>query len=531
MGTYLDDVGFALTLTNLKPKFDALAEQIGDLDQLDTTAKTNLVAAVNEVLATANKKLDLIQLEPTSNRATVDIPTGGCVLVVTANHTVTLTFNGNAGDLVILVNNTTGSIRNPALSPVLPSNNIAVILMDGEHVGQSLFRTDIIPDSVVEVTGELNDLTTTSKTNLVAAINEIASSSGGSGGQITVQELGQIGNISALDNIKEYGIYSYDLLSEKCWLIVSYDAMAQSGVGYTSQYDFSAGNGIRWRNYSDGDWSTWEDVSVSLRNNLTATTSGQALDATQGRVLNNKIGDMNDLTTTAKNNLVSAINEIANGSGGFEDLGNVDIGTDGLPAIPYTGASRDGIYTFTCTVTGFLFSTNSGTSFWDVMIYKDNIYTRIYSDVPLPPPTWTIVGSSGKTNLVAAINEVNENAIITKTREGATSTDMGLISNLPIYTTDGGQIEYSGVFGDDKEVIPLINLILKWGTNTYKTTLFQSRYQPSSDTNGHIHQMLYWNNGETGIVPITRSIEINNQNETYWGVWTDCNGKEYSDLA
>lgn len=291
MGTYLDDVGFALTLTNLKPKFDALAEQIGDLDQLDTTAKTdlvaainevksgggikrftgtdlndlktpgvyisdeqklhlpsenigdwiiivtgtmaktqyalppddaslycrtmtfwsavwtewktfaktedvtgitgelsglttsaktNLVAAVNEVLATANKKLDLIQLEPTSTSATVDIPTGGCVLVVTANHTVTLTFNGNAGDLVILVNNTTGNIRNFALSPVLPSNNIAVILMDGEHAGQSLFRTDVIPDSVAEVTGDLENLTTTAKDSLVAAINEIAGGSGGS---------------------------------------------------------------------------------------------------------------------------------------------------------------------------------------------------------------------------------------------------------------------------------------------------------------------------------------------------------------
>lgn len=382
---------------------------------------------------------------------------------------------------------------------------------------------DIVTNSTV---GDLDNLTTTAKNNLVSAINEIAN---GSGGQITVQELGQIGNISALDDIKEYGIYSYNLLSEKCWLIVSYDAMAQSGVGYTSQYDFSAGNGIRWRNYSDGDWSTWE----TLENKST-------------------IGNMNALATNDKTSLVGAINELAESGGGFEDLGYVDIGTDGLPAIPYTGANRNGFYTFKCTVTGFLFSTNSSTSFWDVMIYKDNIYTRMYSDVPLPPPTWTIVGSSGidmddvyrvtgqlknlkttdKTNLVAAINEVNENAIITKTREGATSTDMGLISNLPIYTTDGGQIEYSGVFGDDKEVIPLINLILKWGTNTYKTTLFQSRYQSSTSSHaGHIHQMLYWNDGETGIVPITRSIEVTSFGDTYWGVWTDCNGKEYSDLA
>lgn len=417
MGTYLDDVGFALTLTNLKPKFDALAEQIGNLDQLDTTAKTDLVAAINEI------------------------------------------------------------------------------------------------------------------------------ASSGSG----------ISEITNIDNATDAGIYIYGTGGEKSILIVA----ASDQIKPVHQFRIYANGNLKHR-YTDSDtmmgimWGDWEDVSVSLRNNLTATISGQALDATQGRVLNNKIGDMNDLTTTAKNNLVSAINELAESGGGFADLGFVDIGTDGLPAIPYTGASRNGFYTFTCTVTGFLFSTNSGTGFWDVMIYKDNIYTRIYSEVPLPPPTWTIVGSSGidmndvyrvtgqlknlkttdKTNLVTAINEVNENAIITKTREGATSTDMGLISNLPIYTTDGGQIEYSGVFGDDKEVIPLINLTLKWGTNTYKTTLFQSRYQSStSNLTGHIHQMLYWNDGETGIVPITRSIEVTSFGDTYWGVWTDCNGKEYSDLA
>lgn len=531
MGTYLDDVGFALTLTNLKPKFDALAEQIGDLDQLDTTAKTdlvaainevksgggikrftgtdlndlktpgvyisdeqklhlpsenigdwiiivtgtmaktqyalppddaslycrtmtfwsavwtewktfaktedvtgitgelsglttsaktNLVAAVNEVLATANKKLDLIQLEPTSTSATVDIPTGGCVLVVTANHTVTLTFNGNAGDLVILVNNTTGNIRNFALSPVLPSNNIAVILMDGEHAGQSLFRTDVIPDSVAEVTGDLENLTTTAKDSLVAAINEIASSSGGSG---------EFPEVTNPDNATTTGIYIYVIGVQRGLLLVS-----ASTTSLKQQIMIFSSGAFQRRVFSGSPstgyiWGDWEDI-----------------------VTNSTVGDLDNLTTTAKNNLVSAINEVANGSGGQ------------------------------ITVQG-------------------------------------------------TINEVNATAIITKTREGATSTDMGLISNLPIYTTDGGQIEYSGVFGDDKEVIPLINLILKWGTKTYKTTLFQSRYQPSSDTNGYIHQMLYWNNGEIGIVAITRSIEISNQNETYWGVWTDCNGKEYSDLA
>lgn len=257
----------------------------GDLDDLTTSAKTNLVAAVNEVLATANKKLDLIQLEPTSTSATVDIPTGGCVLVVTANHTVTLTFNGNAGDLVILVNNSTGNIRTSSLSPVLPSNNMAIILMDSEHSWQCLFRTDVIPDSVAEVTGELDDLTTTSKTNLVAAINEIAAGSGGSSdlpivvsdtlpeddyipdrGEIRITQ-----NTSTSSQASQIDIYSSD---RKYGAPITHGGLVQLRVSSSfnngDMYPYCGDIGFRYRNNNidgNGQWSEWyrfKDIIAKL---------------------------------------------------------------------------------------------------------------------------------------------------------------------------------------------------------------------------------------------------------------------------
>ena len=51
-------------------------------------------------------------------------------------------------------------------------------------------------------------------------------------------------------------------------------------------------------------------------NNLTSTNSGRVLSAAQGKVLKDFIGDLTNLTTTDKTNLVAAINEAAAGGGG-----------------------------------------------------------------------------------------------------------------------------------------------------------------------------------------------------------------------
>lgn len=51
-------------------------------------------------------------------------------------------------------------------------------------------------------------------------------------------------------------------------------------------------------------------LPVSVYNALTATTTGYALDATQGKILADSIGDLTTLTTTAKTSAVAAINEL-----------------------------------------------------------------------------------------------------------------------------------------------------------------------------------------------------------------------------
>lgn len=48
---------------------------------------------------------------------------------------------------------------------------------------------------------------------------------------------------------------------------------------------------------------------TTIANTLTETVAGKALDATQGKVLSEKIGDLGDLETDEQNSLVEAVNE------------------------------------------------------------------------------------------------------------------------------------------------------------------------------------------------------------------------------
>ena len=61
---------------------------------------------------------------------------------------------------------------------------------------------------------------------------------------------------------------------------------------------------------------------ANFRNNLTGQVAGEALDARQGKVLNERIGDLTTLTTTAKTSAVAAINELA--GNGIKTLTSAD---------------------------------------------------------------------------------------------------------------------------------------------------------------------------------------------------------------
>lgn len=89
--------------------------------------------------------------------------------------------------------------------------------------------------------------------------------------------------------------------------------------------------------FSDLGTAAFKGVS----NVLTQTSDGYVLDARQGNVLSTMIGALNNLVTTAKTNLVAAINECAMEIGNLTEL-TTDEKTDLVSAINETNAGLSG---------------------------------------------------------------------------------------------------------------------------------------------------------------------------------------------
>lgn len=82
----------------------------------------------------------------------------------------------------------------------------------------------------------------------------------------------------------------------------------------------SGTNSWAWKD-SFSSVSSYNLLSVeNLANNLTSTDTTKALSAPQGKALNEKIGDLTTLTTTAKTSAVAAINELDSDLGKVEPL-------------------------------------------------------------------------------------------------------------------------------------------------------------------------------------------------------------------
>ena len=150
--TYLEDFNGAMFTIDSGMKENAT--NIGDLSSLTTTAKTNLVSAVNEVNQNSGASLigDLSNLTTTEKSTVV-----GAINEVDYNTDTNTTAIGTLSSL-------TTTAKTDLVS--------AINEVDG--------NTDTNSTSI----GDLTSLTTTAKTDLVSAINEVASSSGGGGVQI-----------------------------------------------------------------------------------------------------------------------------------------------------------------------------------------------------------------------------------------------------------------------------------------------------------------------------------------------------------
>lgn len=174
----LDDVAYDLK--------DATARTgLGDLSALGTTEKSNLVAAINEMVAqiTSLSGITYLESNDTSNLVSIrDLNSGTYVFYGKfkpfASSTATITFSSK-----LLVNVVKQSSATHVMV-IYPVNNCVQYLnvTDSAYERKNIYLTDLqaeldeaiaVVDELTASVGTIADLTTTDKTSLVAAINAL----------------------------------------------------------------------------------------------------------------------------------------------------------------------------------------------------------------------------------------------------------------------------------------------------------------------------------------------------------------------
>ena len=184
--------------------------------------------------------------------------------------------------------------------------------------------TDIvgyISEVVDGVTGDLTNLETTDKSDLVSAINEVKSLVDGKSSVFEVVFSGTDSytankTFAEITSAIADGMYVYGVKDGAYFVISSSDASA---------YNFSTVEGNVVTTYSI---SSADAVTKSVSTLATEAYADQAeADAvtTAGGYTDTKTGDLADLDTTDKTNLVSAINEVKSSADDAKDASNVSI--------------------------------------------------------------------------------------------------------------------------------------------------------------------------------------------------------------
>ena len=158
-----------LTIAQALDAETARAEGVeGDLTQLDTTDKSDLVSAINELAGEISSSTDILEVTVTESSGTY-----------TANKTLTeMVTADTAGKLVYITfggkNFVATSLSNAgAVFTAIADNTVAkfeISALDEVTYSTSVLATQTF---VTDKTGDLSNLTTTAQTNLVAAINEV----------------------------------------------------------------------------------------------------------------------------------------------------------------------------------------------------------------------------------------------------------------------------------------------------------------------------------------------------------------------
>ena len=247
--------------------------------------------------------------------------------------TLTATFNSVAGDWLVWgdtlyianVNITAGD------SYVIDGNIRRITIEEVKNTIVQLIADNY--DAIVTMIGDLNDLTTTDKTNIVAAINEVV-------GNLTTLS-SNVGDLNDLNTTDKSSIVN--AINES---LTSGESFAENSAKNFALLFEASGTSNATISSTIGDWlvigttlyiviapisigdayivntnivkNTMVEIIGTLTNLNTVTKSSivAAINEVLGTLnttattINNTIGDLNNLTTTDKSNVVNAINEV-----------------------------------------------------------------------------------------------------------------------------------------------------------------------------------------------------------------------------
>ena len=313
----------------LQDSIDAEAERAesveGDLSNLTTSEKTNLVGAINE-LDSCKVEANASITGATHTKITYDskgLVTGGSDITLSDVTDITAT----ASEVNQLHSSGIETADLTKLHNVTADANELNILDGATLTTTELNYVDGVTSSIQGQIGDLSSLTTDAKTSLQAAINEVDSHTDTNTTDITtinskIPEQASAQNqladkefvnssiatntgnfIGTFQSIADRDAYQGTLTNNDYCFVVETD---QIGNTVYNRYKWStATTPAAWQfEYALNNSSFTADQWAAINSNITAAGT------TQITTNKNAIGTLSNLTTTAKTDVVSAINEI-----------------------------------------------------------------------------------------------------------------------------------------------------------------------------------------------------------------------------
>ena len=258
---------------------NGLRSDVGTLSNLQTTAQNNLVAAINEVDTNTN-----------NNAGSVGVLTS---LTTTARNNLVAAVNEVDSNTDTNTGNITTNTTNIATNTTDISANCSSITTNATNISSNAAaitgNTNSINTNSTRI-GNLPSLTTTNKSNLVVAVNEVDGNTNTNAGNISTS-LSRIGTLSSLTTTAKSNL-----------------------VAAVNEVDGNTNTNASNISTSLSRIGTLSSLTTTAKTNLVVAVNevdGNTNTNASGISTNSgNIGTLSSLTTTAKGNLVAAINEV-----------------------------------------------------------------------------------------------------------------------------------------------------------------------------------------------------------------------------